>query len=40
MVGVVVYFFSILFIFKDHLEMLSGVPYVDKIIRKLFKNKA
>ena len=39
-VGVVVYFFSILFIFKDHLEMLSGVPYVDKIIRKLFKNKA
>ena len=39
-VGVVVYFFSILFIFKDHLEMLNGIPYVDKIIRKLFKKKA
>lgn len=39
-VGVVVYFFTILFIFKDHLEMLNGIPYVDKIINKLFKKKA
>ncbi len=34
-VGVVVYFLMILFLYRDHAEMLANIPYMDKILRKL-----
>lgn len=38
-VGVIIYFVVILYLYKDHPELLSNIPYVDRLLTKFKKTK-
>lgn len=33
-IGIIIYFVIILYLYKDHPELLSGIPYMNRILRK------
>ena len=40
MIGVIVYFVVILYLYKDHLELLNSIPMMDKVTSRLMKKTA